>query len=302
MREELNKSWDALIQKLLGWMNAIVENLPNLALAIIVMIIAYFSAKYVSKLMLKLVGSRVRQKSVGNIIARLTTVFVVFVGLFLALGILNLSQTLTSLITGAGVLGLVIGLALQGTLSNTISGIVISFRDKIQIGNWVETNDFAGEIIDINLKNFTLKESDNNMVIIPNKTILETPMKNYSLTPYIRVDLSCGVHYSSDLEFVEKLTKETLEKTFEKIDDMKPVEFFFTEFGDSSINFKCRFWIEGTRNVHKLNATNKAIIAIKKAFDAEGINIPFPIRTLQFDNKLGLEKNGNDIEDLTSKP
>lgn len=297
MKEELNKSFDSLVEKLMGWMNSIVEGLPNLALAIAVLVIAYFLAKYISKLMLKVVGNRVKQKSVSNIIARLTTVVVIMIGLFLALGILNLSQTLTSLITGAGVLGLVIGLALQGTLSNTISGIVISFRDKIQIGNWVETNGFSGEIIDINLKNFTLKESDNNMVIIPNKNILENPLKNYSLTPYMRVDLSCGVGYESDLEFVEKLTLDTLEKTFKKIDDTKPVEFFFTEFGDSSINFRCRFWIEGTKNAHKLNATNKAIIAIKKAFDSEGINIPFPIRTLQFDNKLTLDDPTIEKED-----
>ncbi|WP_323027123.1 mechanosensitive ion channel family protein [Gelidibacter japonicus] len=291
MKDELNKSFDLLIKKLLNWMNSIIENLPNLILAFLVLLIAYFLANYISKLTLKLIGNRVKQKSVSTIIARLTTVVIVMVGLFLALGILNLSQTITSLITGAGVLGLVIGLALQGTLSNIISGIVISFREKIQIGNWIETNGFTGEIIDINLKNLTLKESDNNMVMIPNKIILENPMKNYSLTPYIRVDLSCGVGYESDLEFVEKLTKDTLEKTFEKIDESKPVEFFYTEFGDSSINFRCRFWIKGTKRVHTLNATNKAIIAIKKAFDKEGVNIPFPIRTLQFGNTLDLEKN-----------
>ncbi|MCL8006175.1 mechanosensitive ion channel family protein [Gelidibacter japonicus] len=291
MKDELNKSFDLLIKKLLNWMNSIIENLPNLILAFLVLLIAYFLANYISKLTLKLIGNRVKQKSVSTIIARLTTVVIVMVGLFLALGILNLSQTITSLITGAGVLGLVIGLALQGTLSNIISGIVISFREKIQIGNWIETNGFTGEIIDINLKNLTLKESDNNLVMIPNKIILENPMKNYSLTPYIRVDLSCGVGYESDLEFVEKLTKDTLEKTFEKIDESKPVEFFYTEFGDSSINFRCRFWIKGTKRVHTLNATNKAIIAIKKAFDKEGINIPFPIRTLQFGNTLDLEKN-----------
>lgn len=297
MKEELNKSFDSLIDKLLGWMNYIVESLPNLILAALVLVIAFFLAKHISKITLKIIGNRVKQKSVSNIIARLITVAVVMFGIFLALGILNLSQTLTTLITGAGVLGLVIGLALQGTLSNIISGIVISFRDKIRLGNWVETNGFKGEIVDINLKNLTLKESDNNLVMIPNKNILDNPMKNYSLTPYIRVDLSCGVGYKSDLEFVEKLTKETLAKTFEKIDDTKPVEFFYTEFGDSSINFRCRFWIEGTKSVHKLNATNKAIIAIKKAFDAEGINIPFPIRTLQFDNKLTMEKNGNEKND-----
>lgn len=134
MKDELNKSFDLLINKLLGWMNSIIENLPNLILALLVLLIAYFLAKYLSKLTLRLIGNRVKQKSVSSIIARLTTVVIVMGGLFLALGILNLSQTLTSLITGAGVLGLVIGLALQGTLSNIISGIVISFREKIQIG------------------------------------------------------------------------------------------------------------------------------------------------------------------------
>lgn len=295
MEEELSKAFDGVSEKLLGWMNSLIEGLPNFALAIVVMIVAYFIAKYANKIVHKLMSSKVKQQSVVNMISKLTSVVIIMSGIFLALGILDLSKTLTSLITGAGVLGLIIGLALQGTLSNTISGIVISFRDKIQIGNWVETNDFAGEIMDINLKNFTLKETDNNIVIIPNKTILETPMKNFSLTPYMRITVDCGVEYRADLEFVEKLVKTTLANTFKKIDDNKPPEFFFTEFGDSSINFKCRFWVEATRNVHKLEATNRAIIAIKKAFDAEGINIPFPIRTLEFNNNLKMETLGDSI-------
>lgn len=290
MENEISEAFDGLVDKLMGWLDAIIKSLPNVGLAILVMVTAYFVAKYTSRFVKKIVSKQVSQVSISNIIAKLTAVMVVTLGIFLALGILDLSKTLTGLITGAGVLGLVIGLALQGTLSNTISGIVISFRDKIRIGDWVETHNFSGEIIDINLNNFVMKQTDNNIVIIPNKNILESPLKNYSLTPHIRCELECGVGYKSDLEFVEKLTLETLSKTFEPIDDSKPPEFYFTEFGDSSINFKCRFWVDGTRNAHKLKATNKAMIAIKKAFDAEGINIPFPIRTLQFDNGLNIQK------------
>ncbi len=286
MENELNKAYNGLIEKLIGWMNAMIEGLPNLAIAICIMFMAYFLAKYAYKLTFKLTSKQVKQQSIINIISKLTYILVITIGIFLALGVLDLSKTLTSLITGAGVLGIVIGLALQGTLSNTISGIVISFRDKIQIGNWVETNGFAGEIIDINLKSFTLKESDNNLVIIPNKTIIETPMKNYSLTPYTRVEVNCRIGYKSDLEIVEKLTRSAISNTFKKIDDGKPVEFYYTEFGESSINFKFRFWIEGTKNMHKLEATSQAVIAIKNAFDAEGIEIPFPIRTLEFNNGL----------------
>ena len=294
MKNTLGTAFNQLIDKLEGWVSAIIQNIPNLILAILVMIASYFIAKYINKIVSNLVEKRVSQKSISNMIARISAVVVVVAGLFLALGILNLSKMLTSLLAGAGVAGLAIGLALQGTLSNTFAGVVLSFRKKIQIGNWIETNGYSGEVIDINLKDFTLKEADNNMVVIPNKLILENPLKNYSLTTKMRIALTCGVGYESDLEEVEKLTKETIANTFNQVESMDDVEFYFTEFGDSSINYLCRFWIDAESMLEKLRAKNKAIIEIKKAYDKAGINIPFPIRTLQFDNKLKLDKTSID--------
>lgn len=286
MEKTIGAALNNLIDKLEGWLSAIIQNIPNLVLAILVMAGAYFIAKYVKKLVLKLVQNRVSQQSIANMIAKISAVVVVLAGLFLALGILNLGKMLTSLLAGAGVAGLAIGLALQGTLSNTFAGVVISFRDRIQLGNWVETNGFSGEVIDVNLKEFVLKEADNNLVIIPNKMILENPLKNYSLTTKMRVVVECGVGYESDLEYVEKLTKETLTNAFNQLEDTNDVEFYFTEFGSSSINYITRFWIDAESMLEKLKAKNKAIIEIKKAYDKANINIPFPIRTLQFDNKL----------------
>nr|WP_321226133.1 mechanosensitive ion channel family protein [uncultured Psychroserpens sp.] len=291
MKDQLNTALGNLKDKLFGWFNAIIENLPNLILAILVFVAAFFLARYVSKLVEKLVVKRVEQKSISLVVSRIASVITVLVGLFIALGILNLSQALTSLLAGAGVIGLVVGLALQGTLSNTVSGIVLSFRDRIRIGHWVETNGYSGEVIDINLNTFILKESDNNIVIVPNKMILENPLKNYSLTTRMRVFLECGVGYESDLEEVEKLTKETIAKTFDQVEKPEDVEFYYTEFGDSSINYLCRFWIDADSMLEKLRAKTTAIIEIKKAYDNAGINIPFPIRTLQFDNKLGIENS-----------
>ncbi|WP_028607428.1 mechanosensitive ion channel family protein [Olleya sp. ITB9] len=289
MKNQLSEAYNLLIGKLEGWLNAIISNIPNLLLAIVVLFVSYFIAKYVNKYVTKLVSKRVHQNSITNMIGRLSSVVVVLAGLFLALGILNLSKTLTSLLAGAGVAGLAIGLALQGTLSNTFAGIVLSFRKKIQIGHWVETNGFSGEVIDINLKDFTIKEADNNMVVIPNKMILENPLKNYTLTTKMRVFLECGVGYESDLDHVEQLTKQTICNTFDQIDSPDDVEFYFTEYGGSSINYLCRFWIDAENALEKMRSKSKAIIEIKKAYDKENINIPFPIRTLQFDNKLSFD-------------
>ncbi|QXP79127.1 MULTISPECIES: mechanosensitive ion channel family protein [Winogradskyella] len=293
MKDQFNTALGNLIEKLIDWFNAIIENIPNFILAILVLIVSYIAAKYVSRLVKKLVDNRVEQDSIKNALARVVAVLVVALGLFIALGVLNLGKALTSLLAGAGVVGLAIGLALQGTIANTFAGLVLSFRKKIQIGNWVETTGYSGEVIDINLKDFTLKEADNNIVIIPNKTILENPLKNYSLTTKMRVFLECGVGYESDLEEVQRITKEAIAKTFDQVKSSEDVEFYYTEFGDSSINYLCRFWIEAESMLEKLKAKTKAIIEIKKAYDAAGINIPFPIRTLEFNNKLDLNASVN---------
>ena len=289
MKEQFNTALGNLVDQLIGWFNAIIESIPNLVLAILVMVTAYFAAKYVSRLVNKLVDKRVEQKSIKSAISRVSAVIVVALGLFMALGVLNLGKALTSLLAGAGVVGLAIGLALQGTLANTFAGLILSFRKKIQIGHWVETSGYSGEVMDINLKDFTLKEADNNVVIIPNKTILDNPLKNYSLTTKMRVFIECGVGYESDLEKVEQLTKEVIANTFDQVKSAEDVEFYYTEFGDSSINYLCRFWIDAESMLEKLRSKTKAIIEIKKAYDKEGINIPFPIRTLQFDNKLNIK-------------
>ena len=296
MEDQIKNSFNLLSEKLLGWFNAFVNNLPNLFIAIIVLVIFYYLSNYAAKLVKRLISKRLHQDSLVNIISKITTILVLAAGLFLALGVLNLSRTLETLIGAAGVSGLVIGLALQGTLSNTFAGIVLSFRKSIELGHWVETNGFSGEVIEISLKNFVVKEADNNMVMIPNKSILENPVKNYSLTSKMRVSFNCGVGYESDLEFVEKLTKETIAKAFPNIENTEQVEFYYQEFGSSSIDFLCRFWIEGDKAIYKLRAINTAIIEIKKAFDKNAINIPFPIRTLQFDNDLSLNKDAKPSE------
>jgi small conductance mechanosensitive channel len=298
MKEQFNTALGNLIDKLQGWFNTTIEYIPNFILSILVMVTAYFAAKYVSKFVKKLVSKKVEQESIKNAIARVSAVIVVALGLFMALGVMNLGKALTSLLAGAGVVGLAIGLALQGTLANTFAGLILSFRKKIQIGHWVETTGFSGEVVDINLKDSTLKEADNNIVVIPNKTILENPLKNYSLTTRMRVFIECGVGYESDLEHVENLTKETIANTFDQVKSADDVEFYYTEFGDSSINYLCRFWIDAESMLEKLKAKTKAIIEIKKAYDKESINIPFPIRTLQLDNKLSV--NAPDIQEAFS--
>lgn len=287
MSEEIQKSFTEIYTKIEGWLGILIENLPNLLVAVVVMIASFYASKYVSRWVIFLVSKKIPQESISKLIGRISAILVVSLGLFFALGALDLSKTLNALLAGAGISGLVIGLALQGPLSNLLSGIVLSFRKKIQVGNWIETTGYAGEVVDISLNTLVLREYDNSLVVIPNKTIMDNPLRNYSLTDSMRVAVACGVGYESDLEKVENLVKKTLQSLEAQKEDTE-IELYYTEFGDSSINFICRYWVDAKDARNRLEAKSMGIKAIKKAFDANDINIPFPIRTLEFNSRLNV--------------
>lgn len=285
---------NGVIKKMEGWLDSLILNLPNFVLAFLVFIAFLILAKYIGKFIGGLIRHKVRQDSIRSITVKVTKVIIILVGFFVALGLLNLNKVLTTVLASAGVVGLAIGLALQGTLQNTFSGVILSFMPSIEIGDWVETNGYAGTVSEINLRNIVIIQSDNNLVIIPNSKIVDSPFKNYSSTSRSRVMLDCRVGYEDDLEQVEQLTKKTIAKIFpQNKKNKEEVEFMFYEFGDSSINFTVRFWTDVVKNRDILIAKNKAVIAIKNAFENQGINIPFPIRTIDFTNKLDLK---NDTE------
>ncbi|MBD1259057.1 mechanosensitive ion channel family protein [Maribacter polysiphoniae] len=291
MNLRIGEAWNKMIDRIEGWVDQLIISLPNIIIAIMVFILAIILSKYISKLSLKLLGKSKLQPSMRQVISRLVSVFVILMGLFLILGILDLSKTLNTILTGAGVAGLAVGLALQGALANTYSGIVLSYIKHLKFGDWIQSNNYSGEIVDIDLRSVTIKEIDNNLVYIPNKLVLENPIKNFSSTAQSRVILDCGVAYSSDLEFVRKLVIQTIVENFKAVETSKEVIFLYTAFGDSSINFQTRFWINSTSGLEVLKAKTNAIIAIKKAFDANDINIPFPIRTLDFPKSIEIARN-----------
>ncbi|MCW9038441.1 MULTISPECIES: mechanosensitive ion channel family protein [Altibacter] len=279
--------WD----KLDGWLDAIILKLPNFAVAILVMLLFWFLAKILSKFSKKVLFKKINQESIRQMLGKLVFAVIVLVGFFIALGVMELDKALTSILAGAGVVGLAIGLALQGTLGNTVSGLVLSFLPKVRIGDFIETQDKKGYVSEITLRNIVIRQTDNEYVIIPNSTFVDNPFTNYSWSNRSRVDVSCGVGYESDLQQVEDLVMKIISENFEQKED-EGVEFFFTEFGDSSINFVTRFWIESTKPKPKLAAQHKAIKLIKKHFDEADINIPFPIRTLDFGkNQLRLQSD-----------
>ena len=275
----MESSWDNMLNRISTWIDSAILNLPNLLVAIIIFIISFWLSKNLQSWSNKALKRVIKQASIRGLISNVLSILIISFGLFLALGVLNLNEVLQSLLAGAGVAGLAIGLALQGTLANTFSGIFLAIKDVLNVGDWVETNGYAGRVIEIDLRNTKIKEADNNIVVIPNKLVLDSPFKNYGLTNRIRTSIECGVAYESDLRAVKEIGVNTIKKLFPPAKSEK-IEFHYLNFGGSSIDFQIRFWVDATANLTSVESKSEAIIALKEAFDEHQIDIPYPIRTI----------------------
>ena len=307
MEEQISSSWQNMLNRLASWMDAAITNLPNFIMAIIVFSITYWLAQNLGSWLKKPLGKFIKQASIRNLVTNIVAIGIIAMGLFLALGILQLDTVLKSLLAGAGVAGLAIGLALQGTLANTFSGIFLAVKDVLNVGDWVETNGYAGVVTEIDLRNTKIREADNNIVIIPNKMVLDNPFKNYGLTNRLRNTIQCGVSYDSDLNRVKKIAVQAIQDVFPP-KELENIEFHYLSFGGSSIDFQLRFWIDSKSKLTLLEAKSEAIIALKAAFDKNDIDIPFPIRTLVVQNtdevaesmQVKLNAKDKEVEDRVS--
>lgn len=147
-----------------------------------------------------------------------------------------------------------------------------------------------GTVKHINLRTTTLHSFQGQQIIIPNKDIFQNAIVNHTNTGRRRVDLSCGVSYGDDLKKVRDIAIGAIEGSDFLAKDEK-IDLIFKEFGDSSINFDIRFWLNDTSQSVFKHSTSEAIIQLKQAFDDNDIMIPFPIRTLDFGIKGGEKLN-----------
>ena len=225
-----------------------------------------------------------------KIFTNLIKIIIITVGILIALESLNIS--ITPMLTALGIGGLAISLALKDTLSDLFSGLHILLSKKVQPGDFIEVDGgIRGYITNITWRNTTMLERTNNVISIPNSRISAAIVRNYDIEDAsFSVRIPIGVSYSSNLENVEKITHEVALAVQKEITGavkgFDPIVRFF-EFGDSSINLKVYFQAKQYGDHHELK--HEFIKRLHNRYEAEGIVIPFPIRTIIHEN------NSNDL-------
>lgn len=255
--------------------------LPNIAVAVLVVVAFWLLAKGVRKTITNVLQRTSSNKEVNGLIANVFYVATIAAGAFVALGVLGLDKTVTSLLAGVGIVGLALGFAFQDLAANFMAGVLIAVRKPFEQGQIIGSNDQMGVVDSVTLRATRIRTFQGQLVYLPNKDVFENPLINYSETGDRRVDLPIGVAYGDDLEKARKVAIEAATGVSSR-DKERDVELFYEEFGASSINFTLRFWIKFDKQTDYLKARSEAIERVKQAFDDSGITIPFPIRTLDF--------------------
>ncbi|MCG9633102.1 mechanosensitive ion channel family protein [Vibrio sp. Isolate30] len=289
---EMNLSFDIekfnhlIEQKLEHWLVETIKLIPNIIVAFLTLFAFIFIANLGGRLFRNLSDRVVDSKEATNLLASIVKVGITTVGFFVALDFIGLQGTVTSLLAGAGILGLAIGFAFQDMTENLISGITMSIRKPFKIGDIVESNGVMGQVIQINLRNTLVETFSGQQVMIPNKMVFRNILTNYSRKGVRKIEIPVGISYADSPTLATKVITEAInQKPY--VSNPNETAVHAVSFSDSSINLLVWFWIDYPGDYGYMEAQNDSIVAIKESLSDAGVTIPFPIRTLDFEAKGG---------------
>jgi len=242
----------------------------NIGIAVVILVVGIWLAGRLKAMVRKFMEKRSIDAMLASFLSSIAHIIIVAFVIIAALGQLGVQTT--SLIAIIGAAGLAIGLALQDSLSNFASGVMIIALRPFKVGDFVEAGGVSGIVEGIQIFSTQMRTGDNKTIIIPNSTITGATITNYSTKDTRRVDLVFGIGYEDDLKKAKSLLLEIVANDERVLKDPAPV-IAVAELADSSVNFVVRPWVNSTDywDVYwDLTET------VKLRFDKEGISIPFP--------------------------
>ncbi len=268
--------WQAASSTLFGWLSSSEGGLRwarNIALFVITLVAFWILAKLVSRAVSKGLSA------MGNLSVLLTKFIIsmtrrtiMIIGILVALAALEVN--IGPLLAVIGAAGFVVAFALQSTLSNFASGIMIMFYRPFDVDDAVEVAGISGKVKSMNLVSTSLMTFDNKLMIVPNNSIWGNVITNATGSDQRRIDLTFGIGYEDDIDQAQKVLEEIVNNHPKVLKDPAPV-IRVHELADSSVNFICRPW---SKTADYWTVYWDITRAVKERFDAEGISIPYPQR------------------------
>ncbi|CAM4361223.1 mechanosensitive ion channel family protein [Pseudoalteromonas ostreae] len=273
-------------EKLGGWFDVVISHIPNFIVAVIIAIIFSILARFLGSMMRNVLRRSLDSQQIADLMASIFKMIILCVGLFVALDFMGLKGTVTSLLAGAGIVGLAIGFAFQDMTENLIAGIAMGIRKPFKTGDVIKTDDVFGNVRSINLRNTLIENFYGQLILVPNKILFRNVLRNYSTLGVRRIEVPVGISYGDDPELAGEVIVKKINE-FDFVIKQEETAVYAEGFGDSSVNLLVWFWIRYPGEADFMTVRHKAIVAVKQALSDADISIPFPIRTLDFGIKGG---------------
>ncbi len=237
---------------------------------ILILLVGFKIVKIIIKIIRKGKGYNKLEKSVQTFISSFISILLKCIVFVTALGFIGIPMT--SLITLFGTASLAVGLAMQGGLTNMVGGLMILIFKPFKVGDWIENAGISGSVEEITIFHTILKTLDCTKVVMPNGDLANSNVKNFTANSKRKLCLDFNVSYRSDIDKVKKVLNEVIEKEDLVLKD-EEVFVRLTEHTDSSLKFTVRVW---TNNSDYWTLKFNLLENVKKAFDKEKIEIPYP--------------------------
>lgn len=259
-------------------------NILTIIQKIILVVIIISGTTVIAKITVGLINLHSKKTAAlpsASLFVNITRILIFTIGVLIILQSVGIS--ITPLLTALGIGGLAVALALQPTLSNLFAGLQIIISKQVEVGDYVQLDSGQkGYVTDVSWRNTKIRELPNNLIVVPNSKLADSIVTNFHQPQKeMSVIVQCGVSYDSDLDNVEKITIDVAKKILHKIQggqtEFEPFIRYHT-FGDSSIDFSIILRVK--EFVNKYLIEHEFIKALHKRYKKEGINIPFPIRTI----------------------
>ena len=259
--------------------------LPQLVLSIVFLGFLWAVIKIIQMVVPRTLRRAHMRRSLVDVIMMLITVGLWLFGVLIAVTIAFPTITPGKALTALGIGGVAIGFAFKDVFENFLAGILLLIREPFAVEDYIECEGIEGQVEEITIRDTHVRQTDGQLVVAPNAMFFKNPVTIRTARDVRRTTIICGIAYGEDVDEAREVIANAVRNVDAVRDDVRDVEIFAQEFADSSINFEVTWWT-GSKPIDIRTSRDKVVAAVKRALDDAGIEIPFPYRTLTFNDPV----------------
>lgn len=254
-----------------AWYGRLNNVLWRLLVGIVAVAIFYFISGFLHRLSYKLWGYRIKNPFLLSTVAKFSLMPVYIFMFYMLLLMVGLQNLATTIIGGTGVLGLVLGLAFKGIVENFLSGILLATRSPFTKGDLIEVEDIRGVVQNLNMRGTTVMDNDGTLILIPNTTVVQSIIQNYSANPQTRTSFTISISVDDSVTQAQKLILDVMAK-IDRVLTQPPPLVLVDSIEDSQVILKIYFWFD-LREASLVGSRSRVMSACKDALYSAGFNL-----------------------------